>query len=463
MDNGRLTTDMSLFLKIFLWFWLATALVVGVLTFITWSTQSEPFLNRWQYAVGNTMSVYTEVARQIYENEGEAGIGNFFQKLKVSSEIKDACLMNEKTNNGCFGEIRGKHALNAIQRAFAGNAVEFEFLAPEENYAAKKFTTAGGENFVLVLLLERPRPPLPLGVDWKTRLLRIAAVILTAGLLCYALARYLVAPILKLREATRKLADGDLRTRVGTKRRDELGQLARDFDEMAERIETLIASQKRLTRDVSHELRSPLARMNVALELAKQKSNDETVSLLERIETESRRLNEMISQILTLSKLETRAEKIEKRELNLTALIEHIAADAEFEAESKNKSVRILRADNCRVLGSDSLLQSAIENVVRNAVRYTKAGTTVEISLKSADEKARVTIRDYGAGVPENELSEMFRPFYRIGEARERKTGGIGLGLAITEQAVSAHDGKISARNAAGGDGLIVEIEMPCL
>jgi two-component system sensor histidine kinase CpxA len=122
-----------------------------------------------------------------------------------------------------------------------------------------------------------------------------------------------------------------------------------------------------------------------------------------------------------------------------------------------------LRADNCRVRGNDILLRSAIENVLRNAVRYTKEDTTVEISLESENEKATVTIRDYGAGVAENELSEMFRPFYRIGEARERKTGGIGLGLAITEQAVHAHEGRISARNAESGSGLIIEIEMPCL
>lgn len=453
---------MGLFLKIFLWFWLATALVVGVLTFITWSTQSEPFQSRWQHAVGNTMKVYAATARHIYESEGSQGIDYFFQNLKNSSEIKRACLASEKDKN-CSGEMRGRPVRNVIERALASDAVEFDLLSPEENYVAKKFIAADTENFVLVLQIERPRPPLPLGVDWRRRLLRILAVILTAGLLCYALARYLVAPILKLREATKKLADGDLHTRIDTKRRDELGELARDFDEMAERIETLIASQKRLTRDVSHELRSPLARMNVALELAKQKSSDETASLLDRIEIESKRLNDMISQILTLSKLETRAEKIEKREINLTRIIGQIVADAEFEAEGKGKSVRISRADNCRVFGNDNLLRSAIENVVRNAVRYTKEGTTVEISLKSENEKAFVTIRDYGAGVPENELSEMFRPFYRIGEARERKTGGIGLGLAITEQAVQAHEGKITARNAAGGDGLTVEIEMPCL
>ncbi|MDQ3798009.1 MAG: HAMP domain-containing protein [Acidobacteriota bacterium] len=457
---------MSLFLKIFLWFWLATALVAGVLTFITWSTHSEPFFNRWQYAVGNTMNVYTEIARQIYENEGEQGIRNFFRNLQVSNEIKGACLAS-RTGKTCSDDAVSRNGQKAIERAFAGNSVEFEVLAPEESYAAKKFTTAAGENIVLVLRLVRPRPPLPLGVDWRTRLLRILAVILTAGLVCYALARYLVAPILKLRQATKKLADGDLSARIEMKRRDELGQLARDFDEMAERIETLIASQKRLTRDVSHELRSPLARMNVALELAKQKSGGETAAvspLLERIETESKRLNEMISQILTLSKLETRAEKIEKREINLRRLIEQIAADAEFEAESKGKSVKILRADACRVLGSESLLRSAFENVLRNAVRYAKEGTSVEISLKSENGKAFAAIRDYGAGVPENELSEMFRPFYRVGEARERKTGGIGLGLAITEQAVKAHEGEISAKNAPDDDGgLIVEIEMPCL
>jgi two-component system sensor histidine kinase CpxA len=200
--------------------------------------------------------------------------------------------------------------------------------------------------------------------------------------------------------------------------------------------------------------------MNVALELARQKSNTETRAFLERIEIESRRLNEMISQILTLSKLETRAEIIEKREINLTKLIEHICEDAAFEAAGKGKSVKILRLDDCRVFGNEGLLRSAIENVVRNGARYTPAGAAVEVSLMNGNNTAKVTIRDYGEGVPEAELGEIFRPFYRVGEARERKTGGIGLGLAITEQAVRAHHGRISARNA-DNSGLIIEIELP--
>ena len=454
---------MSLFLKIFLWFWLATALVIGALTFVTWTLQTEPFLNRWRYSVGNSMNIYAETARQIYENEGPRGVEEFFQKLKLSPEIKAVCLVGETAQNQCPGELTNASAQAAVERAFSGRSVEFELLGPQENYAARKFTAAGGANFVLITRLEAPRVPAPFGVNWRMRLLRILAVILTAGLLCYALARYLTAPVKKLRNATKKLADGDLSARVASKRRDELGKLARDFDEMAERIESLLASQKRLTRDVSHELRSPLARMNVALELARQKSGAEAAPLLERIETESNRLNEMIGQILTLSKLESRAEKIEKREINLAKIVEQTAEDAAFEAAGKGKSVKIARLDECRVVGSENLLRSAVENVVRNGVRYTRDGSAVEISLENGYDRALIKIRDYGAGVPETELEEIFRPFYRVGEARERKTGGIGLGLAITEQAVRAHDGKIVARNAVDGSGggLIVEIEIP--
>lgn len=450
---------MSLFLKIFLWFWLVMALVTGVLFFISWSTQSEPFLGRVRSSFTNQLNVFTEIAKQIHEREGDSGTRNFLKTLKNSNQIKNACLIRTAAEP-CFDPAADKTAFTVIKKAFEGENVEFDFLNAEENYAAKRFATANGENLVLALQIQFPPPPIPFGIDWRTRILRILAVILTAGLLCYALARYLVAPVYRLRAATKKLADGDLTIRIETKRRDELGQLARDFDEMAERIETLIGSQKRLTRDVSHELRSPLARMNVALELAKKKSNGTVAPLLERIETENKRLNEMISQILTLSKLESRSERIEKREVNLKKIVEQVASDAEFEAAARGKSVRLVKLDECRLYGSESLLRSAIENVVRNAVRYTKPDTTIEISLENIDERARFTIRDYGDGVPENELKDMFQPFYRIGEARERKTGGIGLGLAITDQAVKAHKGEITARNADGG-GLIIEIILP--
>ena len=285
------------------------------------------------------------------------------------------------------------------------------------------------------------------------------ALILTAGLVCYALARYLSSPLGKLRMATQKLSGGDLQTRVANRvgrRRDEFASLARDFDVMAERIESLITSQQRLTQDISHELRSPLARMNVALEIARQKSNPESAPMLARIETESTRLNEMISRILMLAKLESGADDYEQRRIDLSEIVKDVAADADFEAQAKGKFVEVSSADKCIVMGSENLLRSAIENVLRNAVRYTADKTVVDVSLLSENGRAVLKVSDHGGGVPEAELTNLFRPFYRVGEDRTRKTGGIGLGLAIAERAVKAHKGTIIAKNYNGG--LMIEI-----
>ncbi len=169
----------------------------------------------------------------------------------------------------------------------------------------------------------------------------------------------------------------------------------------------------------------------------------------------------MISRLLTLSKLETDSENFEKREINLTKLFEQIVADADFEANANGKSVSILQKADTKIFGNESLLRSAIENVLRNAVRYTKENTRVEVSLEKENKDAVITVRDFGAGVPETELEKLFRPFYRVQKARDRKSGGIGLGLAIAERAVHAHNGTIEAKNLE--NGLSVKISLPCL
>lgn len=446
---------MSIFWKIFLWFLLAMALITGVSIFVSWTTQREPITERWKQIISNTMIVYTETAKQIYDNEGEIGVQKFLKIIETVHQNRSVCMTSDE-NRSCFGE-NSEAAKLAIDKALASDKVEFESVKSEENYAAKKFTTVKGETFALVLRMEFPRPPIPFGADWATRGIRILTLLLAAALFCYALARYLIKPILTLRKATKQFADGDLQTRSNIKRRDEIGQLSRDFDEMAERIENLIVSQKKLTRDVSHELRSPLARMNVALELVKQKSQPDTQNLLNRIETESFRLNQMISSILTLSKLETRTAEIEKSNLNLTQIFSNVVEDSKFEANGKGKNIEILQNDECRILGNETLLTSAIENVLRNAVRYTNG--KVETSLARKNGSAIITIRDFGEGIPDTELHQIFRPFHRVSEARDRRSGGIGLGLAITEQAVHAHNGTVSAKNT--GDGLSVEISLP--
>ena len=262
-------------------------------------------------------------------------------------------------------------------------------------------------------------------------------------------------------------------------RRDELASLAADFDEMAEKIQLLLDSQRRLLGDISHELRSPLARLNVALELARQRSGETAQSALERIQREAETLNEMIGQLLALTRLESGAEEISKTEFDLSLLLREIVKDADFEARARNRSVKLGSAMTAIVNGVPSLLRRAIENVVRNAVHHTAENTQVEIELlesaaqtghgvasestatwNGANDAVSIVVRDHGPGVPTQALSEIFRPFYRVDEARDREAGGVGLGLAIAERAVRLHAGTIKASNAPDG-GLLVTITLP--
>lgn len=286
---------------------------------------------------------------------------------------------------------------------------------------------------------------------------------LVGALFCYWLARYLTSPVTKLRAATQQLAQGNLSARVGPaigNRRDELASLGADFDVMAEQIETLINSQRRLLGDISHELRSPLARLNVALELAVQRAGPDATSALARIQREAENLNEMIGQLLALTRLESRTEELQKTELDLRQLVGEIVDDADFEARGSNRSVRFKATNECTVMGIEQLLRRAIENVIRNAVQYTPEGTEVEVALRIDSGDAVVTVRDRGTGVPESALTKIFHPFYRVDEARDREAGGVGLGLAIAERAVRLHGGRVTATNADGG-GLIVTISLP--
>ncbi|HSB74446.1 MAG TPA: ATP-binding protein, partial [Terriglobales bacterium] len=217
--------------------------------------------------------------------------------------------------------------------------------------------------------------------------------------------------------------------------------------------------------DISHELRSPLARLNVALGLARQRAGEDSSKALDRIELEAERLNEMIGKLLTLARLESGETPAEHDPVHILELVREVVADADFEARSRDCGVQLIEAEDCSTLGNPGLLRSAFENVVRNAVRYTAPGSAVEIRLHCRSQNggkalAVLTVRDHGPGVPDQEISNLFRPFYRLDAARERQTGGAGLGLAIAERAVRLHDGAITARNAEGG-GLLVEIRLP--
>jgi len=292
--------------------------------------------------------------------------------------------------------------------------------------------------------------------------------IISSGIVCYLLAWFMTKPIVRLRTATRQLAAGDLSARTGAPvatRSDEVAGLMRDFDAMAERIETLLKAQSRLLNDISHELRSPLARLNVALGLARQRAGVESSDMLDRIELEASRLNELIGRILTLARLEDGEQSAPQTPVALDEIVLSVTEDAEFEAQARLCHVHTsIPEGDWKVRGNASLLHSAVENVVRNAIRYTQEGTSVDVDLASETKggvyEAVLRVSDSGPGVPPEALSKLFEPFYRLDDARERLTGGVGLGLAITERAVRFHGGRVKASNRQGG-GLVIEIRLP--
>ncbi len=280
------------------------------------------------------------------------------------------------------------------------------------------------------------------------------------AIFCYFISRYLTKPLNKLGDAAASIADGRFDTRVDPsllRRRDEIAGLARNFDIMAERIEALITGQRNLLGDVSHELRSPLSRLMVALTLVKQGPADETAENLDRIGLEARRLDTLIGQLLALTRIDSGVDRGSRVPFDLTNLVQEVANDGNFEARARNRGVAIKPAEPFMVNGFEELLRSAVENVVRNAIRHTAERTVVEISLQVSDSRALLRVRDYGPGVPDGMLSEIFLPFRRV------ETGvsdGAGLGLAIAERAVNVHHGTLRAMNALEG-GLIVEISLP--
>lgn len=308
-------------------------------------------------------------------------------------------------------------------------------------------------NFLTRLLLRRP------GTFWT----HLGVAMIVSALFAALLAWYVSAPLTRIRVSTRRFAEGDLDARVGRLRfgrSAEVAALATEFDTMAERIKTLVDSHRLLVRDVSHELRSPLARLRVALELARDGDGPQVNAALDRIEHEADRLETMLAQALELSRLQT-ATQAARDDVALDALLEDVITNADYEGAPRGRKVVLAECERLSLTGSYAALHSAFENVIRNALAYTADGSTVAVRLHRDEAgHAVVRVRDHGPGVPDAELARIFEPFYRTDAARTRSSGGTGLGLAIARRAIERHGGRVVARNADGG-GLEVLIRLP--
>jgi signal transduction histidine kinase len=302
------------------------------------------------------------------------------------------------------------------------------------------------------LIIVTPEP-LDITSSFPYYLLVLAAI----GILCWLLAVNIGSPLRSLAGTVDRFGRGELNLRANSRRRDEIGDLARSFDQMAQRIQTLLTAERQLLQDIAHELRSPLARLSFAAELTKTAEDRNAAAA--RLRKDIDRLTSMVGSLLQVTRLEGDPTWRNPGSLPLTPLLQDLVDDCRVEAEARGCHLVLDATPALHVRGDRELIRRAVENVLRNAIRYAPEGTAIETKLESAGDAALITIRDYGPGVPEELLPKIFTPFFRVDVSRDNSTGGVGLGLSIAQRAVSLHHGRLRARNVK--PGLLVSIELP--
>jgi two-component system sensor histidine kinase CpxA len=446
----------SLFVRIFLSFWAAQALfiVLAILVTIAMRPARHGIENRESEILAETVNAY--------QSGGERGAHEYLEGLWHAEHVR--AFVFDPAGKELSGHQHIPPWIENTRQGASFHRGWLDSLLPDR--IKRQALTFDGKRYTLVIELP-PGPRVFFGPMHEIPGLGIMIAVISSGLMCYLLAWSMTSPVTRLRKAAQSLAAGDLSARTGVPAggpRGEMIELMRDFDVMAERLEGLVDSQSRLLKDVSHELRSPLARLSVALGLARQRATPEIEASLNRIELEADRLNQLIQRLLTISRLESGADGIRKSSLSLRELVEQVAHDAEYESSGRQCRVLADGDDEFLVEADPNLLRSAIENVIRNATRYTAEGTTVEVRLERQNgpngEEMVIRVSDSGPGVPEAALAKIFEPFYRLDDARNRQTGGAGLGLSIADRAIRLHGGQLRASNRKEG-GLEVEIRIP--
>jgi len=450
-----------LFLKIFSWFWVTALVIIGIL-----------FVGRrvMDLRPTDSSSMYTSVASMVaaeaahaYESGGPGEFTRFANSL--AGGHKNQVFLLDEFNKDVLARAISKDALRLANQTGKDQLVT-KYIPLFERIAAYKFVSRSGRPYTFVIYEHS------LGLNLTGALLSegipfLLGLLFVVTALCFWLAYHIATPIHSIQSAAQRVAQGDLSARVPhavSLRRDELAALAMDFDSMVERIETLIRTQRNLLTSVSHELRSPLARLNVSLAVMRKHASEEAVDICERMKRDVTRIDALIGQLLTLSRLEAGLSLGERENVNFTLLVQEVVADGDFEAQSLGKSVSLKSSSDIVLETADSLaLRSACENIVRNAIHFTRPGTEVNVAL-GVDNTASVrqvflTVRDQGPGVPKDALQNIFSPFFRINGSGRRKEGN-GLGLAIALEAIRLHHGSITASNL-NPEGLEISVRLP--
>lgn len=446
-----------LFLKIFLWFWLTTWVMIAIVFLGSRLTGIRQVSPPNMYAT--VAPILAAEAAKAYESGGPEAFARFSQS-DDKGRARQLFLLD-----GLYKDVLSRPVTNDGLR-LAHAAKNGQLVMLRAHITAYRFVSSSGHPYVLMLYLKSGLRELAEALVGEGLPFAISLIFLVT-LLCLALAYHIALPIHSIQSTARKVAEGDLKARVPasvSSRFDELAALAKDFDSMVGRLDLLIQTQKNLLNSVSHELRSPLARINLTVALLKKRYSADADDMFQRLDRDVARIDVLMGQLLTLSRLESGLSSAEREDVNFDQLVEETAADSNFEAEASCKSVSFRTEGSIILENADAhALRSACENIIRNAVRFTRPGTNVEVVLEIDRSRPELegilSVRDHGPGVPEESLEAIFQPFYRIsGDAQT--TDGNGLGLAIASEAIRLHHGTISAANLRP-TGLEITIRLP--
>lgn len=453
----------GLFVKIFLGLWAALVLTAAVVAVYTYVYHFEPETRRLYLMGKDILEENAQMVVDAYEKDGveqaksvsfpgnywflDHKLDNIFahcpKELNSSKSHKYRSLKREEITS----KVRDK-AVSLATRLFKGELPDSEEFNGELLIGSLQ-KGESGNSYVLISYI--PSKVLRQHRILKAQLKKtLPLFLIVTAVLCFILARYMTRPILELRKASRRFAGGNFTARVEPgieKHFDEIGDLARDFNEMAGKIEDLICGQNRLFGDISHELRTPLARLQVCVELMQKKASNTEQQMLDRIEKEIGRMDKLIEQVLQLAKFEHDCIAPAKAEIDMAGLLRKICADVEFEGKVRSVRINLEAPDSLLINASAELLGRAFENILRNALSFSPENSVIMVKLAKEQQDIVIVVTDEGPGVPEDQLSSIFNPFYRVEEDRDRRTGGAGLGLTIAQRAVQTHNGTIKLQN----------------